>query len=118
MMSINSAIMEEELQYIASFDSCGNTLEGDKNYTLHLPPNIPARDFWSVIVHDKLTRLMIRTYQLWPSVYSSCENLLVNQDSFVEVFFGSKPPDCNKKNWIQTIPGKSWYSIIRLYGPM
>jgi hypothetical protein len=109
--------MEDEVQYIASFDSCGNNLDGDKNYILHLPPDIPVKDFWSVIVHDKLTRLMIRTDQVWPSVYSSCEKLLVNQDSSVEVYFGVRYPD-DKKNWIKTIPGKSWYMILHLYGPM
>ena len=28
----------------------------------------------------------------------------------------TKPSD--NPNWIQTIPGKSWFTIFRLYGPL
>lgn len=23
-----------------------------------------------------------------------------------------------KKNWTQTVPGKSWFAILRVYGPL
>ena len=49
--------MEEELQHIISYDSKGKLLEGGKKYKLHLPSNIPASDFWSVIVYDTLEPL-------------------------------------------------------------
>ena len=118
MISVNLKVMEEEIQYIASFDSYGKTLEGDKNYKLHLPPNIPASNFWSVIVYDKQTRLMIHSDQKWPSVYSSCERLLFNQDGSVEIWFGPHAPAGKENNWIKTIPGIGWIMILRLYGPL
>jgi hypothetical protein len=35
-------------QYAAAFvDSQGKPLDGGKTYKIHLPPNIPAKDFWS-----------------------------------------------------------------------
>jgi len=110
--------MKEETQIIFSFDSNGSPLEGGKNYRLHLPPNIPASNFWSVIVYDKQTRLIISTDQPWPSVHSQCSKLFVNPDGSVDAWFGTKPPEGKMNNWIKTIPGKGWNMIFRLYYPM
>jgi hypothetical protein len=110
--------MDEELQYIASFDCNGKSLNGSRNYKLNLPPGIPASNFWSVIVYDKQSRLIIATDQPWPSVFSSCKGLLVNQDGSVDVWFGPKVPLGKENNWVKTIPGKSWNMILRLYYPI
>ena len=29
-----------------------------------------------------------------------------------------KPPPGKKINWVQTVPGKGWNTILRLYGPL
>ena len=29
-----------------------------------------------------------------------------------------KPPVGLENNWVQTIPGKGWFMILRLYGPL
>jgi hypothetical protein len=108
---------EDELQYIASFDTNGKPLEGSRNYRLHLPPHIPASHFWSVIVYDNQSRLMIRTGQPWPSVHSQCNKLQVNPDGSVDVWFGPDPPAGKEGNWVKTKPGKGWYMILRLYYP-
>jgi hypothetical protein len=55
--------MEEETQIKVTIDAKGKPLEGDKNYKLHLQANIPVRNFWSVIVYDSQTKLMIRSNQ-------------------------------------------------------
>jgi len=109
--------MEDELQFSVSIDSNGKSLDGGKNYKLHLPPHIPASDFWSVIVYDKQTRLIISTDQAWPSVFSSRKNLLVNPDGSVDTWFGPKAPQGKESNWIKTNPGKGWNMILRLYYP-
>ena len=110
--------MEDELQYIVSFDSGGKPLEGGKNYKLHLQPDIPARNFWSVIVYDSQNRLMIHTDQLWPSVYSNSKNLIINHDGSVDVWFGPEIQAGKENNCIKTILGKGWTMILRLYGPL
>jgi hypothetical protein len=116
--------MEEKLvgqgsQYAwTARDSKGNPFDGGKNYKLHLPPNIPVKDFWSVIVYSNQTRSMIQTDQRFPSVSSQNKALLVNPDGSIDVYFGPKPPAGEEKNWIQTAPGKGWNTILRLYGPL
>ena len=110
--------LSENAEHIISKDSAGNTLTGEKNYRLHLPSDIPASNFWSVIVYCNETRLMIHTDQSWPSVYNSCKKLLTNMDGSVDVWFGPNAPAGKEGNWIKTIPGKEWNMILRLYEPM
>ncbi|MCK5775637.1 MAG: DUF1214 domain-containing protein, partial [Bacteroidales bacterium] len=39
-----------------------------------------------------------------------------NKDGSYDVYFSSKK--LKGKNWLQTIPGKSWFVILRMYGPL
>jgi hypothetical protein len=118
MMAFNLKAIEEEMQHIISYDSKGNLLEGNKEYKLHLTSDIPASDFWSVIVYDPLSRLIIHTDQPWPSVFSSNKNLVYNNDGSVDAWFGPESGEGKENNWVKTIPGKKWYMILRLYYPL
>jgi hypothetical protein len=109
--------VNEKAEYIINLDSAGNTLTGQNYYKLHLPHDLPECSFWSLIVYDSLTHLMIKTAQPWPSVYKSCKKLLVNQDGSLDVWFGPIAPGGRENNWIRTIPRKGWYIILRLYEP-
>ncbi len=61
---------------------------------------------------------MIQTDQQFPSVSSQNKDVLINKDGSVDVWFGPKAPAGMENNWVQTIPGKGWFMILRLYGPL
>jgi hypothetical protein len=106
-------------QYAAAFiDTKGQPLDGGKNYKIHLPPGIPAKDFWSLVVYDIQTRSMLQTDQQFPSVGSQKKGIVINPDKSVDTFFGPKAPPGKENNWVQTLPGQSWFVILRLYGPL
>ena len=106
-------------QYAVAFvDSEGKPIDGVKSYKLHLPPNIPVKNFWSVTVYDNQTRSQLQTDQHWPALNSHDKGFLLNEDGSADVYFGPEAPAGKEKNWIQTIPGKGWNTAIRLYGPL
>ena len=106
-------------QYAGAFvDAKGNPFDGGKTYRLHMPPNIPAEEFWSITVYDSQTRSMLQTDQQFPAVGSLTKGLLVNADGSVDVYFGPKAPVGKENNWVQTIPGKGWSTLLRLYSPL
>jgi hypothetical protein len=102
----------------AALDSDGEPFDGAKTYKLRLPANVPVKDFWSVILYDTQTRSMLQTDQRFPSVSSQNKGVKVNADGSVDVWFGPTPPKGMENNWVQTIPGKGWFTILRLYGPL
>ncbi|GAA1988383.1 DUF1254 domain-containing protein [Catenulispora subtropica] len=105
-------------QYALAFvDAGGEPFDGGVDYRLHVPPNVPVNNFWSVLVYDTQTRSMLQTGQEWPSVTSQDRELVVNDDGSVDVDFGPEAP-AGQRNWIQTVPGKRWFTIFRLYGPL
>jgi len=109
---------EKGSKYALNFvDAAGDRLGGAKNYTLHLPEGIPAKDFWSIVLYDNQTRSMLQTNTQFPSVGSRDDDLTVNDDGSVDVYFGPEAPAGKEGNWVRTVPGKGFNVILRLYGP-
>ncbi|HKP61240.1 MAG TPA: DUF1254 domain-containing protein [Polyangiales bacterium] len=103
---------------LSNQDAAGNYLDGAKNYRLHIPANVPAKDFWSVVLYDPQTRSELQSSQPFPSKNNKRDQLAANSDGSVDLFFGPKAPAGKEANWIQTVAGKGWFTILRLYGPL
>lgn len=105
-------------QYMSAYvDADGDYLDGAKTYRLHLPPNIPVNNFWSVTLYDPGTRSLLQTGQPQPSVSSFGEREQ-NSDGSYDLYFGPAAPAGKERNWVQTVPGKGWFAYLRLYGPL
>jgi hypothetical protein len=96
----------------------GDWLDGSRSYRLHLPSGIPAAHFWSIVVYDVWTRSMLANGQPEASKNSYHPDLVVNIDGSVDLLFGPERPTEAASNWIRTLPGKGWFTILRLYGPL
>jgi hypothetical protein len=99
-------------------DVAGEWLDGGKAYALHVPSNVPAKLFWSATVYDVGTRCLIDNEQQRGDRGSRDSDVHVNGDASVDLFFGPTAPAGRESNWVQTIPGKHWFSYFRLYGPL
>jgi hypothetical protein len=98
-------------------DSRGEYLDGAKNYKVTLPGPVPAARFWSFTVYDNQTRSMLETDQISAGVDSTFPTLKKDANGSATVYFGPKAPAGQEGNWVQTMPGKGWNVILRLYGP-
>ena len=103
---------------IAGLDAEHQPFYGSKTYRLHLPPNPPAKDFWAVTIYDCQTRSMLQTDQAYPTLGSQSKGIKSNSDGSCDIYFSPKAPKGMENNWMQTIPGKSWFIILRMYGPL
>jgi hypothetical protein len=102
----------------ATVDAAGERLDGAANYRMRLPADAPAKNFWSVVIYDPQTRSELQTGQPFPSRNNVRDALAYNDDGSVDLFFGPEPPEGREDNWIQTMPGKGWFTLLRLYGPL
>ena len=105
--------------YAIAFKDAGKmAFDGSQTYRLHLPPNVPVNNFWAVTIYDTQTRSMLQTSQSFPSVGSQSKGFQKNADGSYDVYFAPKAPAGKEGNWLQTLPGKSWFAILRMYGPL
>jgi hypothetical protein len=110
-------------QYLVAFvDSNGEYFDGGKTYKVTLPPKVPAEKFWSLTVYDNQTRSMLDTPQRYPRAGSQSYPSPAaepNPDGSTIVYFSPQQPEGIKRgNWIQTTPGKGWFTVLRFYSPL
>jgi hypothetical protein len=103
--------------YLDTFlDAHGQRLRGENTYRLHVPPNVPAEQFWAFTVYDRETSSFIRK-SARAGLDSYDEQMKRNPDGSVDLYTGPKPPKGQEANWIPTMAGEGWFPLFRFYGP-
>lgn len=104
--------------YVAALkDETGNLLKGENQYKLTVPAEVPARDFWSVIVYSKKTKAWIYNEigRVGLSSYDK-DNMKLSDDGSVDIYFSKSAPEGMESNWIPT-NGEDFFLLFRFYGP-
>ena len=107
-------------KYVGTYrDSNDDFLQGSNLYHLNIPGNIPAENFWSVVVYDAETRSMINNdVQPLPGIRSlDADKLIQNDDDSYDVYFGPEAPEGYENNWIKTNEGDGFFIYMRFYSP-
>jgi hypothetical protein len=100
---------------LCAADANGAPLDGVHTYTLRVPPNVPAEQFWAVTVYDVATAAFISESP--KTEINSYQDLRVNDDGSVDVYFASSAPAGQESNWVYIAPDKPWFAAFRFYGP-
>jgi hypothetical protein len=105
--------------YVTTFrDNNGQYLDGNKNYRLHLSPNVPVKNFWAVTAYDPTTRSLLDAGGNMNKSIGNQTGIKVNDDGSVDVYFGPKAPEGKENNWVPTNPQKGFFLVFRFYGPL
>jgi hypothetical protein len=97
-------------------DKDGQWLQGGNSYTLRIPPNAPAKQFWAFTLYDTETRSFIDNRHAIAGL-DSRKDLVKNADGSMDLFIGPAAPEGKEKNWIPTVPDRGWFGLFRLYAP-
>jgi hypothetical protein len=97
-------------------DKNGASLDGGKAYRLHVPPNVPIEQYWSVTAYDRETHALIKNMPR-ASRASQVAELQKNSDGSVDLYFGPKQPQGKESNWVPTDPKREFELMFRVYAP-
>jgi hypothetical protein len=97
-------------------DKDGEAYDGAKIYRLHVPPDAPVQQYWSVTAYDRETHALIKGMDR-ASRASNAADLEKNSDGSVDIWFGPKAPEGKESNWVPTDPNRRFELMFRLYAP-
>lgn len=97
-------------------DKNGEAFDGGKAYRLHVPPNVPVEQYWSVTAYDRETHALIKGVDR-ASRASNASELLKNEDGSVDIWFSPAAPSGKESNWVPTDPKREFELMFRLYAP-
>ena len=103
-------------QYLMGFvDSDKKPYDGGKTYKVTLPPNIPAAAFWSFTLYDNQSRSMLQNATGLPACWQpelSIARRRTGRGRFHHDLFRADQRKAKRGNWIQTVPGKGWFTLL------
>jgi len=111
-----SQIPGKGAKYMIAFtDGTGTPLDGDNNYQVTLPPNVPAGLFWSLTLYEAENASGLANGKPLPSL-GSLDKPGQNPDGSTTLYLGPKAPAGKERNWMPT-PDRGYFAILRLYAP-
>jgi hypothetical protein len=60
---------------------------------------------------------MLQTEQHLSRLGSQSGTVEADPYGSTDIYFGPTAPEGKANNWLQTVPGKRWWTILRLYNP-
>jgi hypothetical protein len=104
--------------YLGAYKDKNNQwFDGSRTYRLRVPPNPPAKNFWSLTIYDTYDRVQLDNPSQVADISSRKEGLKTNDDGSVDLYVGPQAPKRWENNWIETVPDKAWFAYFRFYGP-
>ncbi|MBV4359214.1 DUF1254 domain-containing protein [Pinibacter aurantiacus] len=107
---------EGQFYLMAIADKDKQPFKGNENYRLHVPANVPIRQYWSITVYDAATHAFIRNFDRF-NRSSQSAGIQKNADGSVDVYFGPKAPEGKEANWVPTDANGTFELMARFYGP-
>lgn len=101
-------------------DDQGRLIRADRTYRLHVPPDVPVAQFWSLTLYSENTR---RPYDNEGSEIRSINfdsrdtELQSNDDGSIDLYIGPTAPAGHESNWMRTVDQDGWFVYFRLYAP-
>ena len=94
----------------------GESYDGSRTYRLHVPPDVPIDQYWSLTAYDRDTHALIKNVDR-ASRASNAAEVKKAPDGSVDLYIGPKAPPGQETNWIPTDPARRFELMFRVYGP-
>jgi hypothetical protein len=100
----------------AARDVDGEPLDARSSYKLHVPANMPVKQFWSLTAYDAKTAVFFDNVAV-TDISSLDKGLQFNTDGSIDLYVGPQAPKGKESNWIETNNDNNSIFLFRFYGP-
>jgi hypothetical protein len=100
----------------AARDVDGEPLDARSSYKLHVPANVPVKQFWALTAYDAKTAVFFDNVAV-TDISSLDKGLQFNTDGSIDLYVGPQAPKGKESNWIETNNDNNSVYLFRFYGP-